>query len=340
MSGPPMHDMELSPAAGAIAWGCVKAFLIAVAATPIFRDIFRAYHIVDRPGLRKVHAYPIPRLGGMALAAAFAIGLTGLHLTGLAWQVLPGTAVIFATGILDDFFDLSARFKLVCQIAAACLAYCTGLRVPGPAPISFAVTVFWLVLASNALNLVDGLDGLCASLGCTAAGALFLMALMQGNLPLECVALILASAMLGFLCYNFSRATMFLGDSGALLIGFLLGCCGVMWSRQAGPRLSVLAPLLVIWVPVTDLGLSIARRWAARRPIFSADRGHIHHRLLDRGLKTRNVVLILCAWGACGGVFALLLGYPPLYPWSALVVVGFLAVMLAGIRQLRYSEFK
>lgn len=340
MSGPPVGGMEPSPALGAIAWSCIKAFLIALAATPILRDIFRAYHIVDRPGLRKIHAYPIPRLGGMALAAAYAISLTGVHVAGLAWQVLPGTAVIFATGILDDFFDLPPRFKLAGQIAAACLAYWTGLRVPGPPPLSFAATVFWLVLASNAFNLVDGLDGLCAGLGCTAAGALFLMAWMQGNLALECAALILASAMLGFLCYNFSRATMFLGDSGALLIGFLLGCCGVIWSRQAGPRLSMLAPLLVIWVPVTDLVLSIARRWAARRPIFSADRGHIHHRLLDRGLKARNVVLILCAWGACGGVFASLLGYPPLYPWGALVAAGFLALLLAGLRQLRYSEFK
>lgn len=335
-----MPGMEASPAAGALAWGCVKAFLIALAATPILRDIFRAYHVVDRPGLRKVHAYPIPRLGGMALAAAYAISLTGLHVPGLAWQLLPGAAVIFATGTLDDFFDLPPRFKLAGQAAAAYLAYWTGLRIPGPAPLSLAATVFWLVLASNALNLVDGLDGLCAGLGFTATCALFLMGLMQGNIALECAALILEGALLGFLCYNFSRATMFLGDSGALLIGFLLGSCGVLWSQGTGVQLSMLAPLLVIWVPVMDLSLSIVRRWAARRPIFSADREHIHHRLLDRGLKTREAVLVLNAWGSCGGVFAFLLGYPPLYPWRALVLAGFLAVLLAGLRQLRYPEFK
>lgn len=335
-----MHGIGASPGLHDILWSCVKAFLVALAATPILRDIFRAYHIVDRPGLRKVHAYPIPRLGGIALAAAYVAGLSGLHVHDLAWQLLPGSAVIFSTGILDDFFDLPARLKLGGQIAAGCLAFWTGLRLPGPAPVSFVVTVFWLVLASNALNLVDGLDGLCGGLGCTAACALFAMALVQGNLALECAALILACALLGFLCYNFSRATMFLGDSGALLIGFLLGCCGVLWSQQTGLQVSMLAPVLVIWVPVTDLCLAILRRSVARRPIFSADRGHIHHRLLDRGLKPGEVVLILYAWGVCGGVFAFLLGYPPLHPWWAVVIGGFLAVTLAGIRQLRYSEFK
>ena len=107
---------------------------------------------------------------------------------------------------------------------------------------------------------------------------------------------------------------MFLGDSGALLIGFLIGCCGLLWSQQTGPELGMLAPLLVIWVPVADLLLSVLRRWLARRPIFSADRGHVHHRLLDRGLNSREAVLILYAWGACGGLIALLLAYPPMYP--------------------------
>src|SRR5260370_39448124 len=141
----------------------------------------------------------------------------------LLWQLVPGIGVIFVVGILDDFFNLPAGFKLLGQIAAGCIAFWTGLRVPGPAPISFPVTVFWLVLTTNAFNLVDGLDGLCAGLGFTAAMALFFIALMQGNVELECATLALAGGLLGFLCYNFSRATMFLGDSGALLIGFLIG---------------------------------------------------------------------------------------------------------------------
>lgn len=330
----------MSPELRTLLWCCLKAFLVALALTPILRDVSRVYYIVDRPGIRKVHSYPVPRLGGMALAAAYVIALAGLHATALVAQLLPGVAVIFVTGILDDFFDLPARAKLVGQIAAGSVAYWSGLHLPGPPLISFALTVFWLVLTSNALNLVDGLDGLCGGLGATASCALFGMALMQGDAELASAMLILAGGLAGFLCYNFSRATMFLGDSGALTIGFLLGCGGLLWARHTGPQFSMIAPLLAICVPVTDLCVSVVRRWAARRPLFAADRGHIHHRLLDRGLTARSSVLILCGCGACGGVFGFLLAYPPLFKWRLVVAAAFLLATLAGIRKLRYPEFR
>src|SRR5690348_2148973 len=138
-----------------------ESFLIALVTTPIVRDIFRAYNVVDRPGIRKVHASPIPRLGGISIAGAYVIGLLALLKDrSLAWQLLPGAALIFFTGILDDFFNLSPRLKLVGQIAAACLAFESGFAVPiGPPPLRFVLTVSWLLLAMNAFNLVDGLDG-------------------------------------------------------------------------------------------------------------------------------------------------------------------------------------
>jgi UDP-GlcNAc:undecaprenyl-phosphate GlcNAc-1-phosphate transferase len=181
---------------------------------------------------------------------------------------------------------------------------------------------------------------LCGGLGCTAAAVLFAMALMQGNLALACIMLPLAGGLLGFLGYNFSRSTIILGDSGALFIGFIIGCGGLMWSNYTGPHLSVLGPLLVIWVPVTEVLLSIIRRRVAGRPIFSADKGHIHHRLLERGLKSKEAVLILYAWGLCGGAFALLLSYQPLRPWRTPIIASLLALTLVGIGQLRYPEFK
>ena len=329
-----------NPELRAIAKSCASAFLISLILTPIIRDIFRAYNVVDRPGLRKVHAYPIPRLGGISLAAAYAIALAGLHGTASLRPVLPGAAVIFLIGILDDFFNLPARFKLVGQIIAACLVFWSGLRIPGPVWVSFPATVFWLVLAANAFNLIDGLDGLCAGLGFTAALALFFMGMMQGNRALEAATLPLAGALLAFLCYNFNRATVFLGDSGALLIGFLLGISGLLWTKQAGNRVSMVAPLLVVAVPVVDLSLSIIRRLMARRPIFSPDRAHVHHRLLDRGLKPAGVALVLYTWGTCGGIFAFLLGYPALNPWQWVVIAGFLAAVLVGVHQLGYSDYK
>ena len=188
----------------------------------------------------------------------------------------------------------------------------------------------------NAFNLIDGLDGLCAGMGFLGASALYAVAVARGNVPLEQLALPLTGALLGFLCYNFSRATMFLGDSGALLIGFLIGCAGIL-SVEHGTILGMTVPLMVVAIPLTDLSLAVVRRSLAGRPIFSADRGHIHHRLLDRGFTPRRAVLILYAWAIAGALFALLAAYPSLQRWQPAAVLGFCITAWIGVRQLRYS---
>ncbi len=334
----------------------VTAFVIALVLTPIIRDIFHSYNVVDRPGIRKVHAYPIPRLGGIALAVAYgfvlvrmlgsasAAGTAVSDDDGLLWKLLPGAGVIFLTGILDDFFNLPATTKLVGQVAAAALAFWAGLRIETladvalPLVISLPLTLFWLMLSTNALNLIDGLDGLSAGMGCVGTATLFVAARIQGNVPLQHATLPLIGALLGFLCYNFSRATMFLGDSGALLIGFLVGCFGIMFAQRA-TGLGALAPLMAIAVPLADLSLSVGRRFMLNRPIFSADRGHSHHRLLDRGLTPPRVLAVLLRWAAAGSVFALLLTYPTGWRVQGFIVLGFCATAWAGVRELRYSEF-
>ncbi len=246
-------------------WPLGTAFIIALVLTPIIRDIFHAYNVVDRPGFRKVHAYPIPRLGGLAIAVAYAIGLVRVSTDdALLWKLLPGAGVILLTGILDDFFNLPANYKLVGQVAAGAVAFWTGLRIETiagvalPLVLSLPLTVFWLLLTTNAFNLIDGLDGLCAGMACVGSAALFVAASIQGNVALQQAALPLIGALLGFLFYNFSRATMFLGDSGALLIGFLAGCYGIMFMEHA-PALDALAPLMALAVPLMDL---VARRGA------------------------------------------------------------------------------
>lgn len=325
-----------------VLWTCGETFLIALVLTPILRDIFRAYHFVDRPGFRKIHAYPIPRLGGIAIAIAFALGLLRLNIgTELAWKLLPGAAVIFITGILDDFVNLPARYKLLGQTAAACIAFWMGIRIPGPLPLSFLITVFWLLLAVNSFNLIDGLDGLCTGMGLIAILALLLLAWVENSVALQKATLPLVGAAIGFLCYNFSRATIFLGDSGALLIGFVVGCSGVLWTMEPAVHGAALAaPILAVSIPLMEVILSVARRFLQRRPLFAADQGHIHYRLLGRGLTPQRAVVTLYLWAIAGAIFGVSLDFRPFKQWSSLVIVGACATACVGIRQLRYPEFQ
>lgn len=331
-----------------------KAFLIALVLTPIARDIFRAYNVVDRPSRRKVHSYPIPRVGGIPIAIAYLITLFSFRelsdlrpeYNATAWRLLPGVLTVFMTGLIDDFLNLRPLVKLGGQIAAALLLFFAGIRietiadVPVPMWISLPTTVFWLLLTTNALNLIDGLDGLCAGIGFVATLTLFAGAFIQGNMPLAHATFPLAGALLGFLCFNFNPATVFLGDSGALMIGFLLGSYGMIWTSKTATLFSVSVPLLAISIPLLDVSLAIIRRSLKRQPIFGADRGHIHHRLLDQGLSPRQAVLVLYATALTASGLGLLLSYPMMGNYQFLVLAAFLVLVFAGVRQLRYAEFK
>src|SRR5262249_20787278 len=252
-------------------WITGKAFVIALILTPIFRDIFRSYNIVDRPGQRKVHHHPIPRVGGIPIAIAYGLSLISVSAAGTSWsahspealRLIPGAALVFLIGLVDDFFNLRPVAKLAGLVAAATLVFYQGVRLETIADqplawwMSYPVTVFWLLLTSNALNLIDGLDGLCAGMGLLATLTLFAASVLRGNEPLMFATLPMAGALLGFICYNLNRATFFLGDSGALLIGFLLGCFGILWSQKMSTLVSILVPLLALAIPLLDISLSV-----------------------------------------------------------------------------------
>ena len=331
-------------------WMAGKAFLIALILTPIIRDTFRSYNMVDRPGSRKVHAYPIPRVGGIAIAIAYVVSLlmgggSEPESTAAIWKLLPGAVVVFLTGLVDDFFSLKPRYKIIGLVAASTVVYWNGLHIgdlatqPLPVWLDYPITVFWLLLTSNALNLIDGLDGLCAGMGLVSTLTLFAAALLRHNQPLAFATFPLVGALLGFLCYNINPATVFLGDSGALLIGFLLGCYGMIWTQKASTLLSMMVPLLALSIPLLDVSLSVIRRFLRNQPIFSADRGHIHHRLLDRGFSARQAVWVLYLFAALAAAFALLSSSPFGGRYQGFVIAVFCLVAWIGIRQLRYSEF-
>jgi UDP-GlcNAc:undecaprenyl-phosphate GlcNAc-1-phosphate transferase len=194
------------------------------------------------------------------------------------------------------------------------------------------------VLCTNAFNLIDGVDGLATGAGLFATLTMVVGALIQGNVPLLIIALPVAGFLLAFLRYNFNPATVFLGDSGSLLLGFLLGCFGVIWSLKSATLLGMVAPLMAMFVPILDVGLSIIRRFLRHQPIFSADRGHIHHRLLDQGLTPRRAVLLLYAVFALGALFSIVQTVAA-KQLGGLIVLVFCAAAWIGVQHLGYVEF-
>jgi UDP-GlcNAc:undecaprenyl-phosphate/decaprenyl-phosphate GlcNAc-1-phosphate transferase len=332
--------------------------VVAILATRACRHVCVALGVVDEPDrVRKLHVRPVPRVGGVAIAIAIAAAyftllllptagadtLT-LHL-GMAARLAPAALIIFLIGLIDDIVTLRPTWKLVGQTTAALCAWSGGVRMPSVGsiplsePASLFLTVMWLLVCTNALNLIDGLDGLAAGIGLFATVTALIAALLHGNMELALVTAPLAGALIGFLGYNLNPASIFLGDCGSLLIGFLLGCFAVVWSQKSATLFGMTAPLIALSIPILDTGLSIARRFIRRKPIFGADRGHIHHRLLDRGLHPRRAVLVLYM---CSGLAATLslLGSVLDHRYSGPVLVIFCGCAWFGIHKLGYVEFQ
>lgn len=330
------------------------SFFFSLFLTPLVRNLFRRWGIVDNPGDRKVHEDPIPRVGGIAIALSYVLSfacLLAIHFKGglIVWsafphaiKLLPAAAFIFFIGLVDDLIGLKPWSKLSGQVAAAGLAFWAGVQVHAFGGHTFApwwslpLTILWLVACMNAVNLIDGIDGLATGVGLFAATTTLLAALLQNNVELALATIPLVGCLLGFLRYNFNPATIFLGDSGSLFVGFLLGCYGVLWSEKAATILGMTAPLMALSIPLLDTCLAIARRFLRSKPIFTADRGHIHHRLLDRGLTPRKAALVLYACCALGAIASLLVMYKDV---SGFVIIIFCAITWIGVQHLGYVEF-
>ena len=335
------------------------SLLVSFLLTPFFRDFFGFLVIVDKPDARKIHTRSIPRVGGIPLAVSYAFALLALIFLQWRWKslfnlhdptiqlilrLLPAMALIFFTGLLDDLKGLSPWKKLGGEFVAAGYACWVGVRLSSPVgytgPTIFidVLSVLWLVFCANAINLIDGMDGLATGVALLASISLLLAAVMNHHPELALAILPFIGGLFGFLCYNFNPASVFLGDSGSLLVGFLLGCYGLMWNRHAATGLGMAAPLVALAFPVTEVLISIIRRFLRHKPIFGADRGHIHHKMLGLGLSQKKAVLSLYAISALAGTLAVLqtLLQPRLA--TVLLLLG-LTVAYIGFRTLRYAEF-
>ena len=276
----------------------------------------------------------MPRAGGIAIFAGYLTAVSMHH----CWTILPAVFAAFGTGLLDDLVSLKPRTKLAGQVIAALLFCAAGIEIRGTgAWWHVPLTIVWLVGCANAVNLIDGLDGLAAGIGIFATGAAFLSAILTGNAALAMVTAPLLGALLGFLPYNFNPASIFMGDSGSNTVGFLLGCYTVMWWQGNTTSSGMAAPIIVLALPIVDTALAIFRRFVRSEPIFAADRGHIHHRLLAHGFTARRVALLL--YGATGFFACLAILLTTGRYSGGPVLSAFCIVIWLALRYLRYEEF-
>lgn len=335
---------------------------LSFAATREVRDRATRRGWVSKPqDGRHVHEAPLPRLGGAAIFMAFSITV-GLWLAissvfpRLAFGTDPATllriyvpaCLIFCLGIYDDLRGAGPYTKFVVQAIAASMLFVGGMRILN-LPLLFGVhtlpwfvdlpaTVLWVVAVTNAFNLIDGLDGLAAGSALFSTIVFFVVALVNQSWLGALISITLAGAILGFLRFNFNPATIFLGDSGSLFIGFTLSALALAGAQKAPTFVAVAIPVVSFGLPILETSLSILRRLISGRPIFTADREHIHHKLLQMGLSHRQVVIVLYAVSAVFAMLSLFLLWPTGSSLGLVLAVVGTGIWM-GVQHLNYLEF-
>ncbi len=316
------------------------AFLLSLALTPLIRFAARRYGYVAQPRTDRWHRQPTALFGGVAIFIAFAVPFVSLHAyDGSILFLMVGATAVFGLGVIDDLYRIQPYAKLVAQIGAASLAT-FGSFVPSSdmSLILIPLTIFGLVALTNAFNLLDNMDGLSAGTACIAAFFLFVISFtMQHGMVALCAA-ILFGATLGFLVYNFNPASIFMGDSGSMFLGFLLGALTMKgnWEQATNLLLMVLTPLLVLAVPIFDTTFVTLVRWMNGRAISQGGRDHTSHRLVAFGLSERQAVMFFYLISAvCGFIAVLGVWYNALLPslLGTLMVIGisYLGMFLNGV---------
>lgn len=336
--------------------GFVATMAASVALTPVARHLAIRWGAVDAPdGKRKLQKKPVPLWGGVAVYLSVLLGLALLNfgpgggsteLQGLSVVLAIAAGIVCVAGCFDDSWDLNARFKLLLQIVAVLPAVVAGYTVDRVVMFGYPVelgwlgiplTVFWLVGCINALNLLDGMDGLASAVGLSTAAMLAIIAMAEGHPHVAAIAVVLAGALAGFLLFNLPPASIYLGDSGSMVIGMVVGLLSIQGSLKTTATLSITAPAIVMAVPMLDTILAIIRRKLSGMRFDVADRGHIHHRLLDRGLNTWQalcVISALCLVTGASATAATLLRNDTL----AWVVTACVFVLMVRLRAFGHHE--
>ncbi|MFO7972442.1 MAG: MraY family glycosyltransferase [Desulfobacterales bacterium] len=326
--------------------------------TPISRALGSHLGAMDKPNKRKVHSKPIPRTGGLAIFAAFCLTIISVLFvpTKVAEQfvfdkkeymLILGGFISFGIGLVDDFKRLGPKIKLCFQILAASAAFYGGTRIYGnlggifsveSMALSFLLTVFWFVFLINAINLVDGLDGLAGGVVFFASVIILILSLIKCDYVTCILFAALAGSTLGFLRYNFNPASIFLGDGGSYFLGYAIAGFSIMGSVKSQMSAALLIPLLALGVPLFDAILSPVRRFILGRKLFHPDKGHIHHMLIGMGFSTRKAVwtIYLISIGLCAAAL-IIVNLRDERAGLFLILLGFLAIFF--VRKLGYLEY-
>lgn len=342
------------------------ACVVTLAVTPLARRLAVRLGAVDRPGPRRVNRRTVPRMGGVAIfcgiLAAFLAQLVGNAFLGWPAVLVPSPhlqvdyallilsfVAIFAVGVVDDVRSLTPLQKLLGQVLAASIAVAGGLVIgvivnpfePGEVVslgwVAYPLTVLYLVAYVNIINLIDGLDGLAAGICAIASATMLVLSLWAGRLDAAALSVAVCGACVGFLRYNFNPASIFMGDSGSLLLGFSLGTISLLSVTRVAGLTTIIMPLVIAAVPILDTFSAIVRRTRAGVSVGTADRGHIHHRLLGAGFSQRQTVLIMYAWTGLLCVGALVMTQLELWP-RIVVFVALLVASVAFTVRLRLFE--
>lgn len=305
-----------------ILWALGLSFIFSFLLVPVAKRLAFLLGAVDKPNARKVHQKIMPRLGGVSIFCGFWLAL---FLTIENHRVLlpffAGALVLFVVGVIDDMKELPAKVKLFGQIVAASIVAIFGTRIdyvtnvfnyegnilPLAEWFAIPLTIIWIIGIINAINLIDGLDGLASGLSAIAALTMGILAFFNKDMLLAVILFALLGASLGFLPYNFNPASIFMGDTGSMFLGYALGVSSLMAAAKSLTFISVCIPILILGVPIFDTLFAIIRRMLSGKPIFEADKAHLHHQFLKRGFSHKRTVLTIYALSAGLSVSALIL---------------------------------
>jgi len=342
-----------------VALALIAAMVIAFAATPIVRAFASKVGALDIPrDYTRVHKVPIPRLGGLAIFLGFIFAVVLFADVSKPVQgMLIGSVIIVISGVIDDITTMKWYFKLLFQFAAAGVAIYHGLVVNAVSnpnvfssseilsfgSLSIPITVLWIVGITNAVNLIDGLDGLACGVSGISSVTMLVIALLVSDMNVAVITAAIAGACLGFLPYNANPASIFMGDTGALLLGFVLSTVSIMGLFKFYAIISFAVPFLVIGLPFFDTAFALVRRLSkGQNPLSHRDRGHFHHRLLDMGLSQKQAVAILYAISGLLGLSAVVITTSgeirALLVLLAAIVATIVAVSILGIRKVKHDK--